>query len=136
MCDTIPLPANLSPLHASVLGTAWLTAYRALFTRSGLRAGETALIQGATAGENEKTRNLPVPVVPARRQLYRPGSTSYLALPVLAANRLDRSDPQVPLNAAFTMRSDRFRLAGTTLAFGVAGKCRKKASEGGSETFR
>ena len=25
--NAIPLPANLSPLHAAVLGTAWLTAY-------------------------------------------------------------------------------------------------------------
>src|SRR5712672_212743 len=48
--NTFPLPANLSALHASVLGTAWLTAYRALFTKSGLRAGETVLIQGATGG--------------------------------------------------------------------------------------
>jgi NADPH:quinone reductase-like Zn-dependent oxidoreductase len=35
--NAIPLPETLSPLHASVLGTAWLTAYRALFTKSGLR---------------------------------------------------------------------------------------------------
>lgn len=48
--NAMPLPSNLSPIHASVLGTAWLTAYRALFTRSGLRAGETVLIQGATGG--------------------------------------------------------------------------------------
>src|SRR6202790_1772446 len=48
--NAIPLPETLSALHASVLGTAWLTAYRALFTRSGLRAGETVLIQGATGG--------------------------------------------------------------------------------------
>jgi NADPH:quinone reductase-like Zn-dependent oxidoreductase len=48
--NAIPLPENLSPLHASVLGTAWLTAYRALFTKSGLRAGETVLVQGATGG--------------------------------------------------------------------------------------
>src|SRR5437660_1681539 len=48
--NAIPLPGNLSPLHASVLGTAWLTAYRALFTKSGLRAGETVLVQGATGG--------------------------------------------------------------------------------------
>src|SRR5882672_8421179 len=48
--NVIPLPKNLSPLHASVLGTAWLTAYRALFTKSGLRAGETVLVQGATGG--------------------------------------------------------------------------------------
>jgi NADPH:quinone reductase-like Zn-dependent oxidoreductase len=48
--NAIPLPESLSPLHASVLGTAWLTAYRALFTKTGLRAGETVLVQGATGG--------------------------------------------------------------------------------------
>src|SRR6266481_1765828 len=48
--NAVPLPTILSPLYASVLGTAWLTAYRALFTKSGLRAGETVLIQGATGG--------------------------------------------------------------------------------------
>jgi len=48
--NALPLPESLSPLHASVLGTAWLTAYRALFTKSGLRAGETVLVQGATGG--------------------------------------------------------------------------------------
>ena len=48
--NAIPLPRTLSPLHASVLGTAWLTAYRALFTKSGLRAGEAVLVQGATGG--------------------------------------------------------------------------------------
>src|ERR1044071_6725825 len=48
--NAVPLPRRLSPLHASVLGTAWLTAYRALFTKSGLRPGETVLVQGATGG--------------------------------------------------------------------------------------
>lgn len=48
--NAIPLPEGLSPPHASLLGTAWLTAYRALFTKSGLRAGDTVLIQGATGG--------------------------------------------------------------------------------------
>lgn len=48
--NTIPLPIGLSALHASVLGTAWLTAYRALFTKSGLRAGQTLLVQGASGG--------------------------------------------------------------------------------------
>lgn len=48
--NAIPLPNGLLPLHTSVLGTAWLTAYRALFTKSGLRAGETVLIQGTTGG--------------------------------------------------------------------------------------
>lgn len=48
--NAIPLPQDLSPLRASVLGTAWLTAYRALFTKSGLRPGERVLVQGATGG--------------------------------------------------------------------------------------
>jgi NADPH:quinone reductase-like Zn-dependent oxidoreductase len=48
--NAITLPKSLSPLHASVLGTAWLTAYRALFTKSALQAGDTVLIQGATGG--------------------------------------------------------------------------------------
>jgi NADPH:quinone reductase-like Zn-dependent oxidoreductase len=33
-----------------VLGTAWLTAYRALFTKSNLKPGETLLVQGASGG--------------------------------------------------------------------------------------
>lgn len=48
--NLIPLPEQLSPIHASVLGTAWLTAYRALFTKSGLKPGQTMLVQGASGG--------------------------------------------------------------------------------------
>jgi NADPH:quinone reductase-like Zn-dependent oxidoreductase len=32
------------------MGTAWLTAYRMLFTKSGLRGGQTMLVQGASGG--------------------------------------------------------------------------------------
>src|SRR3984893_6236792 len=48
--NAIPLPDGLSALDASVLGTAWLTAYRALFTKSNLKPGETVLVQGASGG--------------------------------------------------------------------------------------
>jgi NADPH:quinone reductase-like Zn-dependent oxidoreductase len=48
--NAIPLPQGLSALHASVLGTAWLTAYRSLFTKSGMRSGQTLLVQGASGG--------------------------------------------------------------------------------------
>src|SRR5882724_2030586 len=48
--NAVPIPEGLSPLHASVLTTAWLTAFRALFTKSGLRAGQTLLVQGASGG--------------------------------------------------------------------------------------
>jgi NADPH:quinone reductase-like Zn-dependent oxidoreductase len=48
--NAIPLPGGLSALDASVLGTAWLTAYRALFTKSNLKPGETVLVQGASGG--------------------------------------------------------------------------------------
>jgi len=48
--NAIPLPGGISALDASVLGTAWLTAYRALFTKSNLKPGETMLVQGASGG--------------------------------------------------------------------------------------
>ena len=48
--NAIPLPEGLSALDASILGTAWLTAYRALFTKSNLKPGETLLVQGASGG--------------------------------------------------------------------------------------
>src|SRR6202521_856435 len=48
--NAIVLPEGLSALNASVLGTAWLTAYRALFTKSKLKPGETLLVQGASGG--------------------------------------------------------------------------------------
>jgi NADPH:quinone reductase-like Zn-dependent oxidoreductase len=48
--NVLPKPAELSFAEASCLSTAWLTAYRMLFTKSGLRPGQTVLIQGATGG--------------------------------------------------------------------------------------
>jgi NADPH:quinone reductase-like Zn-dependent oxidoreductase len=48
--NVVPKPAGLSAVQASVMGTAWLTAYRMLFTKSGLRPGQTMLVQGASGG--------------------------------------------------------------------------------------
>jgi NADPH:quinone reductase-like Zn-dependent oxidoreductase len=48
--NVVPKPADLSFAEAACLSTAWLTAYRMLFVRSGLRAGQTVLVQGATGG--------------------------------------------------------------------------------------
>ncbi len=48
--NTVPKPAGLTPVQASVMGTAWLTAYRMLFTKSGLKPGQTMLVQGASGG--------------------------------------------------------------------------------------
>jgi NADPH:quinone reductase-like Zn-dependent oxidoreductase len=48
--NAVPLPAGLTPVQASVMGTAWLTAYRMLFVKSGLRPGQTMLVQGASGG--------------------------------------------------------------------------------------
>src|SRR3984893_8718728 len=48
--NAIPVPEGISALNASVLGTAWLTAYRALFTRSRIQPGQTPLVQGASGG--------------------------------------------------------------------------------------
>jgi NADPH:quinone reductase-like Zn-dependent oxidoreductase len=46
----VPRPSGLSPVQAAVMGTAWLTAYRMLFVKSGLRPGQTMLVQGASGG--------------------------------------------------------------------------------------
>jgi NADPH:quinone reductase-like Zn-dependent oxidoreductase len=48
--NAVPRPAGLSAAQAAVMGTAWLTAYRMLFVKSGLRPGQTMLVQGASGG--------------------------------------------------------------------------------------
>src|ERR671933_1502413 len=48
--NLVPKPASLSWEEAACLPTAWLTAYRMLFTQSGLRPGDTVLVQGAAGG--------------------------------------------------------------------------------------
>lgn len=48
--NLLPKPAALSFAQAACLPTAWLTAYRMLFTRGGLQPGETVLIQGTGGG--------------------------------------------------------------------------------------
>jgi NADPH:quinone reductase-like Zn-dependent oxidoreductase len=48
--NVVPKPPQLSFAEAACLPTAWLTAYRMLFVRSGLRPGQTVLVQGASGG--------------------------------------------------------------------------------------
>jgi NADPH:quinone reductase-like Zn-dependent oxidoreductase len=48
--NLVPKPADLSWVHAACLPTAWLTAYRMLFTRADLSPGSTILVQGAGGG--------------------------------------------------------------------------------------
>jgi NADPH:quinone reductase-like Zn-dependent oxidoreductase len=48
--NVVPKPAELSFAESACLSTAWLTAYRMLFTKSGLRAGQSVLVQGASGG--------------------------------------------------------------------------------------
>lgn len=48
--NAVPKPAGLSHVRAAGMGTAWLTAYRMLFSKSGLRPGQTMLVQGASGG--------------------------------------------------------------------------------------
>jgi NADPH:quinone reductase-like Zn-dependent oxidoreductase len=48
--NVLPKPACLSWEEAACLPTAWLTAYRMLFTQSGLRPGDRVLVQGAGGG--------------------------------------------------------------------------------------
>ncbi len=48
--NALPKPPELSFAEAACMGTAWLTAYRMLFVKSGLRPGQTMLVQGASGG--------------------------------------------------------------------------------------
>jgi NADPH:quinone reductase-like Zn-dependent oxidoreductase len=48
--NVVPKPPELSFEEAACLPTAWLTAYRMLFTRAQLTPGQTVLVQGATGG--------------------------------------------------------------------------------------
>ena len=48
--NVVPKPASLSFEEAACLPTAWLTAYRMLFTQGGLKPGDSVLVQGAGGG--------------------------------------------------------------------------------------
>jgi NADPH:quinone reductase-like Zn-dependent oxidoreductase len=48
--NVIAKPDGLSMAEAACLPTAWLTAYRMLFTQSGLNPGDAVLVQGAGGG--------------------------------------------------------------------------------------
>lgn len=48
--NLVPKPAGLSWESAACLSTAWLTAYRMLFTNAGVTPGATVLVQGAGGG--------------------------------------------------------------------------------------
>jgi NADPH:quinone reductase-like Zn-dependent oxidoreductase len=48
--NLVDKPTELSFAEAACLPTAWLTAYRMLFSQSGARPGDTVLIQGAGGG--------------------------------------------------------------------------------------
>jgi NADPH:quinone reductase-like Zn-dependent oxidoreductase len=48
--NLLPKPKELSFEEAACLPTAWLTAYKMLFSRSGTKPGDTVLVQGAGGG--------------------------------------------------------------------------------------
>jgi NADPH:quinone reductase-like Zn-dependent oxidoreductase len=48
--NLVPKPSELSFAEAACLPTAWLTAYRMLFTRGNVVPGMTVLVQGAAGG--------------------------------------------------------------------------------------
>jgi NADPH:quinone reductase-like Zn-dependent oxidoreductase len=48
--NVVPKPPSLSFEEAACLPTAWLTAYRMLYTQGGLRPGDSVLVQGAGGG--------------------------------------------------------------------------------------
>ena len=45
-----PLPARISFAQGAALGVPYVTAWRALFEKAGVKAGETVLVHGASGG--------------------------------------------------------------------------------------
>jgi NADPH:quinone reductase-like Zn-dependent oxidoreductase len=68
--NVLPKPAALSFTHAACLSTAWLTAYRMLFVKAGLRPGQTVLVQGCSGGVASAA------IAMARRAGYRVWATA------------------------------------------------------------
>jgi len=48
--NLVPKPADMTWAQAACLPTAWLTAYRMIFVRSGAQPGDTIMVQGAGGG--------------------------------------------------------------------------------------
>ncbi|WP_404434288.1 zinc-binding dehydrogenase [Microbacterium lacus] len=48
--NLLPKPEWLTFIEAATLGAVWGTAYRMLFTRAGIRPGDSVLVQGANGG--------------------------------------------------------------------------------------
>lgn len=48
--NLVALPESMPIEHAACVSTSWLTAYRMLFVQSGVRPGDTVLVQGAGGG--------------------------------------------------------------------------------------
>ena len=48
--NVVPKPVSMSFEEAACLPTAWLTAFRMLFTQGGLKPGDSVLVQGAGGG--------------------------------------------------------------------------------------
>lgn len=48
--NAVPRPSGLNAEVASVMGIAWLTAFRMMFVKAKLRPGQTVLVQGSSGG--------------------------------------------------------------------------------------
>lgn len=48
--NAVPRPRGLDAKDAAIMGIAWLTAYRMMFTKADLRPGQTVLVQGSSGG--------------------------------------------------------------------------------------
>ncbi|KEF51005.1 uncharacterized protein A1O9_12931 [Exophiala aquamarina CBS 119918] len=48
--NAVPRPGGLNAQVASVMGVAWLTAFRMMFVKANLRPGQTVLVQGSSGG--------------------------------------------------------------------------------------
>jgi len=57
--NALPRPKGVDAKAASVMGIAWLTAYRMMFNKAKIRAGQTVLVQGSSGGKYNPSNHVP-----------------------------------------------------------------------------
>lgn len=134
--NVFPKPARLSWEEAAALPLAGLTAYRALFSRGGLRGGETVLVLGAGSGVSTFAVQLAAQAgarvlvtsssndrIERSRELGAEGGVNYASEDwVSAVNELGGADLVVDsIGSTWPQSLDCLRPGGRVVVFGATG---------------
>ncbi|MET9348810.1 zinc-binding dehydrogenase [Streptomyces termitum] len=92
--NLVPKPPGLSFAEAACLPTAWLTAYRMLFTQARVRPGDSVLVQGSGGGVATAAIAL---ARAAGLRVYATGRDPHRRARALALGATDVLEPGAPL---------------------------------------